>query len=352
MKKICVIGTGGTIAGVGEAAGGNRYRAGSLDVGALLQGVPGLEAVASVRAESLVNIGSQDMTEAVWFALARRVAALLAQADCDGVVIIHGTDTLEETAFFLDRVLPVSKKTVVLTGAMRPATALSADGPRNIFAAVTTAAAPSARARGVLVVINDQIFAAASVIKTHTRGLEAFSGGDCAALGYVDGGEAVFDTAAPVAGQEAVEVRDLATVPISGLLDGQGAASPRFELEAIAAAGNLPRVGIAVAHVGESAELIGAMVRLGYRGIVYAGFGGGNFSATVLAALVAARAQGVLVVRASRVPFGPVGSGGEVDDAEHGFIAAGRLSAQKARILLSLALARGDSPEQIRTLFA
>src|SRR5690606_8842024 len=166
MKKICVIGTRGTIAGVGEAVGCNRYRAGSLDVGALLQGVPGLDAVASVRTESLVNIGSQDMTEAVWFALARRVAALLAQADCDGVVIIHGTDTLEETAFFLDRVLPVSKKTVVLTGAMRPATALSADGPRNIFAAVTTAAAPSARARGVLVVINDQIFAAASVIKT------------------------------------------------------------------------------------------------------------------------------------------------------------------------------------------
>lgn len=355
MKKIWIIGTGGTIAGVGQTVSDARYRAGLLSLGALLESVPGLDEVAQVQTVSLASIGSQDMTEKLWLKLAAEVTRLQAQPDCDGIVIIHGTDTLEETAFFLDKVLPVSVKPVVLTGSMRPATAIGADGPRNIFAAVCVAASDASAARGVLVVFADTIHAATHVKKLDALGLEAFGSGEYGSLGRVYVADVLYHTPAPAPAPASVGAAiaaggggRLETLPISGLL-----AEPAgtVDLAALCALERFPKVGIVTAHVGESPELIEAMVTLGYRGIVYAGFGNGNFSAVILAALKSARASGLAVVRASRVPAGPVTAYGEIDDSEHGFIAAGALSPQKARLLLSLGLAVTSDVQKLRAFF-
>lgn len=346
MKRIFVIATGGTIAGVGEA-GARSYRSGELSVAALLESVPGLGALAHIEAHQLANIGSQDMSEALWFALAALVTQKLDSADCDGVVIIHGTDTLEETAFFLHCVLPQSAKPVVLTGAMRPATALSPDGPRNLFAAIAVAADAASAHRGVLVAFADHIFCAAGVAKIHTQNLDAFDGGVCGALGSVRGAEVVYRAPAAAAG-EAVPAGRLETLPMASLL----ATLPPIDLPALAAAGALPQVVIVTAHVGLQAQSIEALVRLGCRGIVVAALGNGNVSAGVLTALQRAQQNGVAVVRATRVPFGGVTACGEVEDAAHGFICAGALNPQKARILLALALAANCTLEETRDWFA
>lgn len=339
MKRIFVIATGGTIAGVGEA-GGQRYRSGELGVGALLESAPELAALAQIEALQLANIGSQDMSEALWFALAAEVAERLEAEDCDGVVIIHGTDTLEETAFFLHCVLPQTRKPVVLTGAMRPATDSAADGPRNLAAAVAVAASDASEGRGVLVVFADHIFAAADVSKIHTQALAAFSAGGRGAAGSVTGAEVAYLDAS--VGADGVPWASATAF----------AALPCADLAVLVSQPQLPKVAVVTAHVGQLPEQIESLVQLGFRGIVYAGLGNGNFSAVMLSALKAAQARGVVVVRATRVPFGGVSVCGEVDDHRHGLVCAGNLSPQQARILLALALAYTDDVEQIRRWFA
>lgn len=371
MKHIFVIGTGGTIAGVGDASG-QRYRSGQLDVATLLASAKGSSEAVRLETHQLANIGSQDMSEALWFELAALTASQLAAADCAGVVIIHGTDTLEETAFFLECVLPASAKPVVLTGSMLPATATEPDGPANLASAILVAASAASAGRGVLVVFADCVFTAQSVFKQHTRALAAFSGGEAGAVGQVAGGAVRFFTSAACNGQaigNAPIETETTSTPLGGALttvDGAKATGtetledqwkavpklPLFDLATLAAAQPLPQVAVVTAYVGEAPEQIAGLVQLGCRGIIYAGFGNGTFSTAILRALEAAQQRGIVVVRSSRVPQGGVSSCGEVDDAAHGFIAAGTLNPQKARILLSLALARGDRPEQIRSLFA
>ena len=144
LPKVYILATGGTIAGSGSSATKSQYSAGQVAIGTLLDAVPAIKDIANVEGEQVVNIGSQDMSDDVWIVLAKRVNELLARADVNGVVITHGTDTMEETAFFLSLVVK-SDKPVVLVGAMRPSTAISADGPVNLYNAVVTAASPSSR---------------------------------------------------------------------------------------------------------------------------------------------------------------------------------------------------------------
>ncbi len=171
--NIVILATGGTIAGAAATGTQAGYSSGQVGVAALIEAVPQLAELASIRGEQVANVGSQDMSDEIWLQLAQRTNALLSQDDVDGVVITHGTDTIEETAYFLNLVID-SNKPVVMTAAMRPATALSADGPLNIFNAVAVAADPEAAGRGVLVVINDDIHGARGMTKTSTTDVQTF----------------------------------------------------------------------------------------------------------------------------------------------------------------------------------
>ncbi len=167
--RIAILATGGTIAGAGDASE-YGYKAGAFNIEDLIKAVPQLNELAELTGEQVASIGSQDMNDRVWLDLAARTNKLLSTSDVHGVVITHGTDTMEETAYFLNLVVK-SDKPVVLVGSMRPATAISADGPANLYDAVATAADPGARGRGVLVVLNDEIHAARNVTKTNTTSL-------------------------------------------------------------------------------------------------------------------------------------------------------------------------------------
>src|SRR6516162_9652775 len=167
LPNIVILATGGTLAGAAAPATQAAYTSGAVTIDAMLAAVPGIKDLANIKGEQISNVGSQDMTFEIMLTLAKRINALLAQNDVDGIVVTHGTDTMEETAFFLNLVVK-SEKPVVLVGSMRPSTAVSADGPLNLFNAVGVAADPKARGRGVLVVMNDQIQAARSLTKTNT----------------------------------------------------------------------------------------------------------------------------------------------------------------------------------------
>ena len=182
--NIRILATGGTIAGSGTSSTATNYTAGQMAIATLLEAVPELQDIANCEGEQVVRIGSQDMSDEVWLILAKRINELLKDKDVDGIVITHGTDTMEETAYFLNLVVN-SDKPVVLVGAMRPSTAISADGPRNLYNAVVTAAAPESRGKGVLVVMNDNILGAESVTKMNTTSVQTFQAPNAGPLGYV-----------------------------------------------------------------------------------------------------------------------------------------------------------------------
>jgi L-asparaginase len=182
--KIVILATGGTIAGAAASQTDAGYKSGAVGVDALLQAVPQLKDLAECTGEQVASIGSQDMNDQVWLKLAKRVNELLAKPDVDGVAITHGTDTLEETSYFLDLVVN-SDKPVVMTGSMRPSTAMSADGPLNIYNAVGIAADPKARGRGVLVTIDDDVHSGHDIIKNHTTDVGTFTSGEAGLIGAV-----------------------------------------------------------------------------------------------------------------------------------------------------------------------
>jgi L-asparaginase len=320
-----VIATGGTIAGTDAATDGLGYRAGALPLSALLQNLPRLQDAADISSEQFCNIGSQDMDEAIWLGLAQRVRVLLADSTIDGVVITHGTDTLEETAYFLALTI-ASPKPVVLVGAMRPATAPDADGPDNLADAITVAASASARDYGVVVVMNRGIYSAHTVEKRHTRNVDAITARDGAPIGRVHHRQVTF-SAPPTERAESPCV---------------------FSLDAGIA---LPRVDIIYAYAGLGRTLIDAAVTSGCAGIVLAGVGCGNAGSSTLAGLQDAVLRGVVVVRSSRVGAGTVERNQEVADDRLGFVAAAGLSPQKARILLMLALTQTHDARALQQLF-
>jgi L-asparaginase len=320
-----LVATGGTIAGAQASSAEHGYTAGAFTVDVLIKAVPGLGDVADITGEQLVKIGSQDMSDAVWLKLAKRVGELLRADDVDGVVITHGTDTMEETSYFLDLVLK-SDKPVVLVGSMRPATAISADGPMNLYNAVAVAADPGAKGRGVLVVLNDQIHAARDVYKTNTTQVDTFKSPDRGPAGLVDTGHASFFEAP--AGRHTVR--------------------SEFSVDGV---DSLPRVDIVYAYANMGRELIDAAVNAGAKGLVVAGVGNGNMTAEALDALSDARKKGIVVVRSTRLPSGVVTRNAEVDDDKLGFVASEELKPSKARVLLKLALTKTSDPAQVQRLF-
>jgi L-asparaginase len=322
--RVTVLATGGTIAGAQPSPSRRGYRSAIFSIESLIAAAPGIESLARLDAAQVARIGSQDMGEAVWRALALRTQAALDNPAIAGVVVTHGTDTLEETAYFLNLVVR-STKPVVMVGAMRPATAMSADGPMNLYNAVATAAHPKAGGRGVLVVANDEIHFAREVAKTNTTQIGTFKSTHRGLAGLVSSGRIHF---------YGLPLRRPA-------LGG-------FRIPARAA---LPRVDIVYAHAGMGPELIEASVLAGAKGLVIAGVGNGNLGVQALGAAAAASRAGLAVVRSSRTGGGIVERNVEMDDDGLGFIAADELNPQKARILLMLGLVRTRDPAKLQEMF-
>ncbi len=312
LPRVAVLATGGTIAGqAGDSSKTAGYKAGVVGVDKLLDAVPALGSIARIHAEQIASIDSKDMSAALWTQLARRIDELLAQDDIDGVVVTHGTDTLEETAYLLHLTVK-SAKPVVLTAAMRPSTALSADGPLNLLNAVTVAASNDAAGKGVLVAFNNQIHSARDVTKTSTYAVDAFRSPETGVLGFVQDGRVEFQR----------------TVVRAHTVASEFAVADRW-----------PMVEIVASYADVSRVTVDALVAAGVRGIVVAGTGNGSMHAVLTQALADAVKQGVAVVRASRVGSGHVMRNGAANDDALGTVSAGTLNPYKARVLLMLAVA-------------
>lgn len=326
---VALLATGGTIAGAGASdagvgAGSAAYRSAVVTAADLIASVPGLDRLARLRAEQIFQIDSADFTDERLLQLARRVAALCRQDDVDAVVITHGTDTMEETAYFLHLTVPTAKP-IVLTGAMRPGTALAADGPANLRQAVAVAAHPSSAGRGVLVVMNEEIHSGRDVAKVHSLRLDAFAS-QHGALGLV------------------VESEPRWYRRVERL---HGAASG-FDIERLDA---LPLVGVVTSHGNMRREVYDAWVALGVRAIVHAGFGGGTVPEYLKAPLAELRSRGVLLVRCSRTGAGPVVRNASIDDDALGWVAADDQNPPRARLLAALALTRDGDPGSVQRAF-
>ena len=326
LPNVTILATGGTIAGTGATSTTTvGYTAATVGVQALIQAVPEMTKVANITGEQVFQIASENMGNEHWLALAKRVNVLLAQPDVDGIVVTHGTDTLEETAYFLNLVVK-SRKPVVLVGSMRPSTALSADGPINLYNAVNLAGSPAAVGKGVLVAMNDQIHAARDVSKANTTTADTFRAAELGMIGYFQGGKPFFYR----------EVTRKHTV------------DTEFDVSKLDA---LPQVDVAYAYANVGAVAVNALVAAGAKGLVHAGVGNGSLPAKTRPALVAAREKGVVIVRSSRVGQGIVARNGEANDDQLDFVVADTLSPQKARILLMLALTKTSNTKDIQRMF-
>lgn len=326
LPNVTILATGGTIAGTGATSTTTvGYTAAKVGVEALIKAVPEMSKVANVSGEQVFQIASESMTNDHWLTLAKRVNTLLAQDNVDGIVITHGTDTLEETAYFLNLVVK-SRKPVVLVGSMRPSTAMSADGPINLYNAVILAGSKEAIGKGVLVALNDQIHAARDVTKTNTVTMDTFKASELGMLGYIVGGKPYFY-------RQPVRKHTV---------------DAEFDVSTLA---SLPLVEVAYSHANAGTAAVNAFVAEGAKGIVHAGTGDGSLPARTKPALQAARAKGVIIVRSSRVGQGPVVRNGEANDDELDFVVSDTLNPQKARILLTLALTRTTNTKDIQRMF-
>jgi L-asparaginase len=325
LPTVVVLATGGTIAGAAATDVQAGYTSGQVGVEQLLNAVPQAKKLANMRGEQISNIGSQDMNDTVWIKLATRINELVAMPDVAGVVITHGTDTIEETAYFLNLTIK-SRKPVVLTASMRPSTALSADGPLNFYNAVAVAANPEAAGRGVLVVVNDWIHGASSLTKTSTTAVQTF-----------------LSPATGLIGTVAYGVPEWYRGPV-----GKNTSASDFSVDKST---TLPRVDIIMAYENMDGALINAAAASGAKGIVIAGVGNGNMTKTALDACSAQAKKGVICVRSSRVATGQVGRNVEVDDDKMGTVASLGLNPQKARVLLRLALLKTQDPKAIQRYF-
>ena len=325
LPNVVILATGGTIAGAAATGTQSGYTSGAVTIDAMLQAVPGIKELANVKGEQISNVGSQDMSFDIMLKLATRINELAPTSGVDGFVITHGTDTMEETAYFLNLVVKTDKP-VVLVGSMRPSTAVSADGPLNLYNGVGVAVDPKARGRGVLLVMNDWIHAAHSLTKTSTTSVQTFMS----------------------------PLRGLVGVAAYGKNDYYSTPPWKHTTKSeFSAAGvtKLPRVDIIYACADMSPDLIDSAAANGAKGIVIAGVGNGNMNKASLDAAARVAKKGVVVVRSSRVATGNVGRNVEVSDDDLGLIASDELNPQKARILLALALLKTRTPKEIQNLF-
>ena len=325
LPRIAILSTGGTIVSSGATPTQmTGYSISSFSVDDLLASVPALNAVARISAHPVSNIDSMSMTSSIWMKLADAIQSLSENPDISGFVITHGTDTMDETAYFLHLTLKTDKP-VVITGAMRPSSAISADGPLNLLNAVRVAADPAARAMGVLICLNDRILCARDAVKTDPCNAQTFESRDWGVLGLIAGEHIRFLRA-----------------PLARHTTHSEFAVPQ----------HFPRVDIITGHADDDGSLIQAAVAADARGIVYQGFGNGSIHAGAEDALMQAARAGIAVVRSSRVWGGMVVEGlSKWQDA--GFVPAGTLPAQKARVLLQIALANGmNTSEELLRVFS
>lgn len=329
LPVVVVLSTGGTIAGRGGSSTSlTEYTAGSILGSELINAVPEISQYANVRVEQISNIGSANMNTAIWLKLAARINAIFAEdPKVAGVVVTHGTSTLEETGYFLHLTVKHDRP-VVLVGAQRPATAISADGPLNLLNAIRTAGAPVARGKGVLVVMNDEINGARDVTKSNTYRVEAFRSGELGLLGYVDPDQVSFYRASTK----------------------RHTARSEFDVGGLS---SLPKVEILYAYAEPGTVAIKALAGSGVDGIVFAGTGAGALSDSGRAAIEALGLnpadQKPVIVRSSRTGNGRVIPRKEYD--AEGMVAGDNLNPQKARILLMLALTKTRDLQEIRRIF-
>ena len=319
LPIVALFTTGGTI----QSKGTHRltlseYNAGRVTPDELLTDLPELKSLARIEVTEISNIGSGGMTTELLLKLAKSITTTLARADVAGAVVTHGTGTLEETAFFLHLTVK-SSKPVVVVGAMRPFTAISRDGPFNLYNAVRTAATPEAAGKGVMVVLNDTIHSARLVTKNHTYHVETFVSREVGPLGFCDSDRIVF-------------YRNLLT---------KHTAASEFDISKLDA---LPQVDIVYGYQEASAAPIGALVESGVKGIVHA-----DSSPSYAKAFLAAQAKGVVIVQSDRKGAGRVTLSER--GAGRGTISADNLNAQKARILLRLALTKTSDPRELQRIF-
>ena len=312
LPRLLVLGTGGTIAGSASSPTGGSYAAGELGLEDMLGRLAGLGLQAELIAKPIAQIGSQDIGWEVWDPLHNEIVAAQSDPDIDGILVTHGTDTAEETAYLLDLTLAIGKP-IVLVGAMRPAGAVGSDGMRNFANAVRVASDPDASGRGPLLVMGDTVFAAKDVRKAATSNIDAFKG-------YPRG---------PIA----------RVTPSS--LDWFGGATRAGEPARYSWPEAIPRVAILTAGAGMDASCVEALLGIGCKGIVLAGMGQGNAPKSVLDALSEVAKGGVPVVRSARVDEGLVDRNVEVDDDAYGFVAGRALGPAKLRILLMVLIANG-----------
>jgi len=325
VPNIVILATGGTIAGAAATGTQSGYTSGAVGIDTMIAGVPGITKLANIKGEQISNVGSQDMSFDILLKLAKRINELARSSTVDGIVITHGTDTMEESAFFLNLTVKTDKP-VVMVGSMRPSTAVSADGPLNLYNAVGVAADSRAAGRGVLVVMNDWILDAHSLTKTSTTAVQTFMSPVRGTVGVASYGK-----------------NDFYKKP-----EWAHTTQSEFDISHVTA---MPRVDIIYASADMSSDLIDCAVARGAKGIVIAGVGNGNMNKASVEAAANAVRKGVVVVRSSRVPTGTVGRNVELNDDEMGFIASDELNPQKARILLSLALLGTHTPQQLQKLF-
>jgi len=325
LPKVIILATGGTIAGAGTASDRAGYTAGKIPIDDLIGAIPTVKKIATITGEQISSVGSQDMTTEIWKKLAVRINEIIAKREADGIVVTHGTDTQEETAYFLDLVVP-SAMPVVLTGSMRPATAISADGPKNLYDAITVAINPKSKGRGVLVSFNEGIFDGREVMKMSTTFTNAFGSPNTGPIGHAYDGKVEYYA-------NAVRERD-----------------PKSPVT-ITADTKLPRVDIVYMYADAPSDMIDMLVAKKVDGIVIAGVGNGNFNKTFTDAVKKAVAAGVVVCRASRTPSGRVVLHDEINDDELGTIVSDDLNPQKARILLMLGLTKTKDKKQLQDFF-
>lgn len=323
-SRIAILGTGGTIAGfIDSTIATTGYTAGAIDIDVLIKAVPQIRDLADISWEQIANIDSSNMCDEIWLRLAKKIAKLFAEG-IDGVVITHGTDTMEETAYFLNLTIK-SDKPVVLVGAMRPSTVISADGPKNLYNAVALVANKEAKNKGVMVAINDKILSARGVVKTHSLNVDAFSSPDFGDLGYIVDGKVFF---------------------YNNVTKAHAKNAP-FDVSKLT---SLPKVDILYSYSNDGSGVAAkALFEHGTKGIVVAGSGAGSIHKNQKDVLKELLKKGLKVVVSSRVVAGCVA----VSDSDEklGFISAEDLNPQKARVLLILALTKTSDPKKIQEYF-
>ncbi|MDO5625503.1 MAG: type II asparaginase [Pseudomonadota bacterium] len=325
LPRVVVLATGGTIAGAGaSAANSATYAAAKVPVDKLLAGLPEVNQVASVRGEQVFQIASESFTNAHLLQLGKRVSVLVKQADVDGIVITHGTDTLEETAYFLHLTVHTDKP-IVVVGSMRPGTALSADGALNLYNAISVAGSQDARGKGVLVTMSDEIQTARDVSKDVNIKTEAFKS-QWGPLGMVVEGK-----------------NHWFRLPAK-----RHTTQSEFNIDHIT---ELAPVEIAYSYGNVPRTAIDALGQGGAKAIVHAGTGNGSVADRIVPALREWQGKGVQIIRSSRVPYGFVLRNAEQPDDQYGWVAAHDLKPQKARILAAVALTQPRTAQDLQRIF-